>query len=473
MLLQRNGLVEHPPPNSLPVGMRTVSEALDRACKHAPDQIALLDGDTAFSYLELRAAVRDVAAKLGANQAVVISGSNSAQQVITAFAALSARAPVVFNPPTSLDVDALEALTGQLDNERCIGFTSGTSGQPKVVVHSEHSLLLAAHISADLEPPTPDERIGTLLSLAILNVMVLGPISALIRQSTFVVVRPDSSPATAALVDAVNSHSITRLFAVATQLHDLITHLPDDVTLSCLDRVIVGGSGAQAETLTAFTSRFGVRPTLSYGMTEAPTGVVRESTNDPIGSRRGFPLPHVEVTIRDSAGAVVPVGQEGEICLSPSTTGPWANTWTGTAGYLGDPARTEALFAGGVMHTGDLGIVDADGAVSVTGRLTPLIIRGGMNIDPLAVASVLRNDASVADAAVCGYPDDRLGEKVGAVVVAATDAEVDFDHLRALVSQQINGHSCPDSILEWAELPYGPLGKPLALDPSVFVDETA
>lgn len=468
MQVHSSGLVTHPTPAPLPAGFGTIASALEGAADEHPNGVALIDGDRSWTFAELRTAVSEAATSIDLDQPFLVAGDNSAELVIEVFGALTSGAAVFFNPPSSVDCTQL---MGPLDSPtasaRCVGFTSGTSGTPKAVTHSERNLLLPALISADVEPPNDDERIGTSLSLAIINVMVLGPISALVRRSTFVVL-PQTTPSTTGLIEGVASHSVTRLFTVATQLHDLVTYVDDPSPLNSLNRVIVGGSGANADTIEMFAQRFGVRPTLSYGMTEAPTGVVRESFDDPIGSGRGFPLPHIDVRIRTADGQVASTGDEGEVCLTASSTGPWANTWTGTHGYLGSPERTSELFGDGVLHTGDRGYLDEDGALHVTGRLTSLIIRGGMNVDPQAVTDALLAHPAVQEAAVCGFDDDRLGQKIGAVVVAADGESVDHDDLRALVQEHLSPHAAPDVILEWPELPRSPLGKPKALDPTIF-----
>lgn len=468
MLVHANGLVEHQQPAALPNGPETVAHALEHGVAKYPDRLALVDWERSWTFTELHSAVTEAAQLIDVHQPLVITGSNSAQQVIDAIAGLTHGATILFNPPSSVDCHQLMSqLHADAGSARCVGFTSGTSGSPKAVVHSERNLILPGLISADLEPPASNERIGTSLNLAIMNVMVLGPLSALIRGSTFVVVA-QTTPATDGLVEGIKAHSVTLLFTVATQLHDLVNHVGDPAPLNTLERVIVGGSGANAETLEAFSQRFGVRPTLSYGMTEAPTGVVRESFDDAIGSGRGFPLPHVEVSIRNADGEDLPAEDEGEVCLSAATTGPWANTWTGTAGYLCDPERTAELFAGGVLHTGDRGYLDNDGALHVTGRLTSLIIRGGMNVDPVAITQALLAHPAIEDAAVCGFADDRLGQKIGAVVVTANERVIDDEELRSTIRQQLSTHAVPDVILVWPELPRNPLGKVTALDPTIF-----
>jgi len=199
-----------------------------------------------------------------------------------------------------------------------------------------------------------------------------------------------------------------------------------DSSCNSLDRVVLGGSGSDPEPLREFEKRFGVRPTMSYGLSETPTGVVRESLDDPIGSGRGFPLPHIEVVIVDpETGGELSVGDEGEVCIRAASSGAWANCWTGTLGYLGEPDRTAALFQGGLLHTGDRGRLDLDGALSVTGRLNDLIIRGGKNIDPRAIEAAAIASPAVSAAGVVGIADDRLGQIVGLALVLESGHDLD------------------------------------------------
>ncbi len=276
-------------------------------------------------------------------------------------------------------------------------------------MHSQHGLLGPAQVSRSVEPPQLRERIGTPLALTVLNMMVLGPLSAFVRGSTAVIMHrtdPDG------FVDEAERHEVTRAFVVPTILHDLLGETVDPHRLRSLDRVIAGAAGARSELLSAFAERFGIRPTLSYGLTEAPTGVVREALADPIGSGRGFPLPHVRLTL----------GDEGEIWVDATTEGPWAGVWTPMLGYWRDPEATSAALAGGRLRTGDVGVVDEDGAVRVIGRRDQLINRGGELIAPREVELALEQLPAIEAAAVVGLPDERLGEVVAALVVLAPGA---------------------------------------------------
>lgn len=474
------GLRIPPRPASYPFGPASVADILSAGLDQHPDRLALIDGDRSWTWTELDAAVSDVANGIAPRQALTWDVGNSAEAVIGALATFRAggiwvgacspqdRARIEEHVgPVRVVTNAadLEQRTQHRDSTQdrvdidpfelaVLTFTSGSSGRPKAVAHSQHTMLWPGLVSVDVEPPTEGERVGTPLSLGIGTIVALGPLSALVRGSTYVVM--SRTHATGFAAD-VHTHRVNRAFVVATMLFDLVNDSSVDPTqLGSLDRIIVGGSPADPDVLTSFRHRFSIRPTLSYGMSETPSGVVRESLDDPIGSGRGFPLPHVEVSIRN-----------GEICIAPATTGKWAATWTGTLGYLGEPDRTAALFgdadlAGNrtVLHTGDLGTIDDDGALSVTGRISSLIIRGGKNIDPRALTTTLLEHPTVADAHVLGVPNERLGQKIGAVVVAAAGETVDVDELSASVGV--------DLMLVWEALPRTPLNKVAAIDPSVF-----
>ena len=430
--MTESGLIRHPPPNPYPFGPEDVASVLDAGLAEHPDRVAIIDGDRSFTWSELDDAVALAASGIERGNTYWWPPANSAETVISILATFRAGAmwlahnvdPTNTTPAfhSSRVVDTAQLLAEH--NVGLVSFTSGTTGTPKAVTHSQHSMLGPGLLSIDLEPPTPGERIGTPLDITNANVFMLGPLSALLRGTTFVALPSRFAPTLAA---DIARFAVTRLFAVPTLAFDL-TAQPEvaPAQLASLDRVILGGSGAAAETIERFTDRFGVRPTLSYGLSEAPTGVVRESLADPIGSGRGFPLPHVEVVILSANGNgdgdEQPAGAEGEICLKPARTGPWAGTWTGTLGYLDEPDRTAALFRGGVLHTGDLGRLDEDGAVSVTGRMTDLIIRGGKNIDPLALVAAAESIDGVDQAVVIGLPDARLGQIVG---LALTGHDID------------------------------------------------
>jgi fatty-acyl-CoA synthase len=167
----------------------------------------------------------------------------------------------------------------------------------------------------------------------------------------------------------------------------------------------------------------------------------------------GRPLPHVDCKIVDPATNVtVAVGQPGEIC---------ARGYQQFVAYLHDPAATSrTIDADGFVHTGDLGTMDSRGYLSVTGRLKELIIRGGENIAPAEIESVVGQHESVAETAVIGIPDERMGEVVAAVIRVHGDVDTDLkDRLCDHVAVRLAPFKIPSRWFAAEELPVTPTGK--------------
>lgn len=167
----------------------------------------------------------------------------------------------------------------------------------------------------------------------------------------------------------------------------------------------------------------------------------------------GSALPGHEVAIVDDQGLEVPRGSEGDIAYR----GP-----SHMIGYLGDPEETDALFTpDGLSRSGDLGVMDADGFVRVTGRLKDIIIRGGMNISARELEEHLVSHPALSDSAVVGYPDDRLGERVAAFVVTREGhPDPSVEELRAyLTGHGVAIQKTPERVIGVANLPMTATGK--------------
>jgi long-chain acyl-CoA synthetase len=141
---------------------------------------------------------------------------------------------------------------------------------------------------------------------------------------------------------------------------------------------------------------------------------------DPVGGvhrdgASGRVLPHLTVTAHDREGRRLVPGQSGELGISATADGAWVGCWRGPLGYWEDGALRPA--EPGMVMTGDVGYVDADGWLTMVDRKKLMIVRGGANVSPAEVEAVLSQHPLVAAAAVFGVPDDRLGERVAALVV--------------------------------------------------------
>lgn len=498
------GLVDRPPPRPYPFGPSSLAGVLDGPLAATPDRVALIDDERTWTYAELDREVERTAAALSAIG--VASGSrvawtlpNCAELPVGLLATqrlgavwLGINAPLAAPEKQFIlddseathyiaTDDALASVSGDarrvsqsewVDRVRttdagrpaveidphapaALAYTSGTTGRPKGAVHSQHNLVWPGLVTLITHPLSPDERQGTPLAHTILNMLVLGSISALVRGGTGVVLHSTRAEDYAA---DVAHHRITRSTIVPTIAHDLVTREVDPTLLASLDFVVIGGAAVPGDVRRRFAERFGMRAIAGYGLSEAPTGIVRESPDEPISdTAAGYPMEPFEISIVDEAGAQVPAGEEGEICVGATTAGDWAGCWTPMLGYWNQPGATEAALADGVLHTGDVGWLDENGRLTISGRRSELILRGGANVYPVEVEAVLLMHPAVAEAAVHGVPDDRLGERVHATIV--TSAPVDDAELRTHCAASLAAYKIPDTFTRVATLPRNAMGK--------------
>ena len=344
-----------------------------------------------------------------------------------------------------------------------IAYTSGTTGLPKGAVHSQHNMLLVpAVLQAGIDPGAlAARRIGTSMPLTILNLMILGPVAAVRAACPHVCMdRID----VVGLSDWIGREQITMTNCTPTTAYDLMTRpdiRPED--LSTLKQLSVGGAMVPQELPALYLDRFGRLPRLVYGLTEAPTGVADSELAASRGQGViGTPLAQFEIEILDDEGAVVEPGVSGEICLRAARSGPFAGIYQPTLGYWRNREATDRLLTGGWLHTGDIGFKSADGILHIQDRRSDVIIRGGSNIYPAEVERVLRMDDRVADCAVLGMPDERLGQVVVAFVepiLAARRDETLVPQLEGLCRDNLAGYKQP---VDWHvidEMPRNALGK--------------
>ena len=338
-----------------------------------------------------------------------------------------------------------------------IAYTSGTTGRPKGVVHSQHNLLLVGAV-AMVHRPFPDDRLGVVLPLTILNLMVLGPVSTL-QGGACVVCIDRVDPV--GLATWIRDERVGTMSAVPAMIHDLLTHpevAPSD--LASLVRPGCGGGATPESFRRLYEERFGVRLTTGYGLTEAPTAVtVEDPAQPPVPGASGRALPHLSVTVRADDGRAVAAGTVGEVCVGPADDGLFAGAYTPMLGYWNRPDATAEALRDGVLHTGDLGYLTAAGDLVITDRKGDLIVRGGANVYPAEVERVLHEEPRVAGCAVVGVPDERLGERVVAAVVVERDQSLTAEDLRNHCARSLARYKVPERFLFVAELPRNAMGK--------------
>ncbi len=189
----------------------------------------------------------------------------------------------------------------------------------------------------------------------------------------------------------------------------------------------------------------------SYGMTEA-SHQMASNPLPPLARKPGSVgrAAGPEVRIRGEEGQFMAPGEVGEIVIRGASV---------TAGYESNPKANEEAFDDGWFRTGDQGTLDAEGYLSITGRLKEIINRGGEKVSPREIDEILLDHVSVAQVIVFGAPHKRLGEEVAAMVVLHEGHECTERELQLFVAQRVAGYKVPKKILFVEELPKGATGK--------------
>jgi long-chain acyl-CoA synthetase len=337
-----------------------------------------------------------------------------------------------------------------------IAFTSGTTGQPKGIVHSQRNLLVPAWSLAASRGYDETTRKGDCLPLTILNLQVLTSLlTAAAGGCCMVTDRRDAR----GVAEWIERESVTVWNGVPALLYSMV-HDPaiEPAMLASLQEVWTGGAPCPEDLFAAFQERFRVPLHQTYGLTEAPTVVSIDPVGGPhVPGASGVPLPHLLVEIRDDSDRALPPGGEGEIVVRAAREGAWADTYRPMVGTWRDdhvePFEHDAL------RTGDIGTLDAAGNVIVRDRKKLVILRGGANVYPAEVEDVLAAAPGVRAGAVLGIPDPRLGQRVVAAVEVEPSTFESVDAVREHCRQRLARYKVPDQIVVVDTLPRNAMGK--------------
>jgi acyl-CoA synthetase (AMP-forming)/AMP-acid ligase II len=242
-------------------------------------------------------------------------------------------------------------------------------------------------------------------------------------------------------------------------LYQTLLARPDlrDHDLSSLRLAVTGAAVIPVDLVVRMRDELGFDTVITgYGLTEA-TGIATmcRFDDDPetIATTSGRAIPDVEVLVVDDAGAEVPRGRPGEVVV---------RGYNVMRGYYEDPEQTAAAIDDrGWLHTGDIGVMDERGYLRITDRKKDMFIVGGFNAYPAEIENVLLGYAGVAQVAVVGVPDERLGEVGMAFVVPRADADVDADALIAWSRERMANFKVPRRIEIVDALPLNATGKVL------------
>lgn len=345
-----------------------------------------------------------------------------------------------------------------------IAYTSGTTGRPKGVVHSQRGLLVPATVLVESRGYDSTLRKADCFPFTILNMTVLTTLLAARAGGTTILMdRIDAE----GVAEWIRDEAATLWNGPPALLHSLASM--DSVAasdLGSLREAWTGGADCPATILDAYEAKFGHRVLSTYGLTEAPTVV----SIDPIEAAAldgkvgrvegasGRPLPHLAVTIRDEAGDEVAAGETGEVCVGPAAGD---DRYRLMLEYWRRPEATAETLAGGVLHTGDVGFFDEAGYLHLRDRKKLVIIRGGANVYPAEVERVLQEIDGVAASAVISVPDERLGERVVALVEVSAEIGDGFDGeaARAWCASQLAKYKVPERIVVIDSFPRNAMGK--------------
>ena len=337
-----------------------------------------------------------------------------------------------------------------------IQYTSGTTGFPKGATLSHHNILNNGYLVGTLCGYTPADRVCIPVPFYHCFGMVLGNLGATTHGATMVIPGPGFDPA--ATLAAVARERCTSLYGVPTMF---IAELGDPgfsaYDLSSLRTGIMAGSPCPVEVMKQVVDRMGMTEvTICYGMTETSPVSTQTRVDDSLELRVstvGRVHPHVEVKIIDpETGLTLPRGEPGELC----TRG-----YSVMLGYWDEPDKTaEAVDRARWMHTGDVGVMDACGSVTITGRIKDMVIRGGENIYPREIEEFLYTHPDVRDAQVIGVPDARYGEELCAwVLLRAGAPELTAEAVREFATGQLAHYKIPRYVVVVAEFPMTVTGK--------------
>lgn len=508
---------------ALPVSRRVMnlSQFLRQAARRLPDAIGFVQGDRVVTFAEMDGRVDAMAAALrasgiGKGDAILVQSKNCIEMFESMFAtfrlgavwvptnfrqtpdevaylasasgakamichqdfpehvaACRAAAPALatvvaigeapFGPSyEALVADHLGASIPAADVERddpCwFFFTSGTTGRPKaaVLTHGQMAFVITNHL-ADLIPGTTEADAS----------LVVAPLShgagvhqlVQVARAVKTVLLPTEKFDAAEAWRLVERWRITNLFTVPTITKLLVEHpAVHRFDHSSLRYVIYAGAPMYREDQKHALKILGKVLVQYFGLGEV-TGnitVLPPALHDPddgpgvrIGTC-GFARTGMDIEIQDETGAAVPAFQTGEICVC----GPAV-----FAGYHDNPEANAKAFRNGWFRTGDLGHLDREGFLYITGRASDMYISGGSNVYPREIEEKLLEHPAVAEVAILGMPDATWGEVGVAVCVARAGAHLDGPELLAFLEGKVARYKLPLHVFIWDELPKSAYGK--------------
>ena len=337
------------------------------------------------------------------------------------------------------------------DNDTAvILYTSGTTGKPKGAELTHANLAANCDVVAStlLDLSSQDVVLGALPLFHVFGQTFA--LNTVIKVGALLTLVPRFDPAV--VLEVLERDRVTVFEGVPTMYNALLNH-PDAKAfdVSNLRLCVSGGSAMPVEVMRNFEEAFGCTVLEGYGLSETSPIV---SFNLPDRERKagsiGLPVVGVEMRLVDNAGHDVDDGEVGEIVVRGHNV---------MKGYWRNPSATTAAIPDGWFRTGDLARRDGDGYYFIVDRKKDLVIRGGYNVYPREIEEVLYEHADVAEVAVIGVPDARLGEEVCAVVALKPGRNATADELVDFAKERVAAYKYPRHVVLVDALPKGATGK--------------
>ena len=395
------------------------------------DYVALLDGVDGLD------ALRDI---------IVFDGA--VPEGATSFAEFLARG-------ADVDLDEVRAREGAIDPDDLsdLIFTSGTTGAPKGAMLTHGASTRTYWEWSGLVDLREADRYLVVYPLFHTGGLKSGVLACVLRGAT---IHPEAVFDVPKVMKTVADERITMLPGPPTVFQSILND-PDlaNYDLSSVRSSVTGAAVVPVEVIRQMRDVLGIGTIVTgYGLTET-TGTVsmcrHDDSTEVIALTVGRPLPGVEVRVVDDDGADVPAGAPGELLVRGFNV---------MKGYFNDTAATaDTIDADGWMKTGDIGFVDDAGNLHITDRKKDMFIVGGFNAYPAEIESLMLANPAIAQVAVIGIPDARLGEVGAAFVVPASGADADADAIVAWCREHMANFKVPRRVELLDALPTNPSGK--------------
>jgi acyl-CoA synthetase (AMP-forming)/AMP-acid ligase II len=343
----------------------------------------------------------------------------------------------------------------QADDLSDILFTSGTTGNPKGVMETHGATLRAYQAWSDVVGLRAGDRYLIVNPFFHAFGYKAGWLAAMLTGAT---IHPQAVFDVDAVLERVGREGITMLPGPPTLFHTILDHpRRRDHDLSSLRLAVTGAAAIPVELILRMRDELTFETIITgYGLTEScGIATMCRFDDDPetIATTSGRAIPDVEVLVVDEAGVEVPRGEPGEVVV---------RGYNVMRGYLDDPSETAATIDDdGWLHTGDIGVMDERGYIRITDRTKDMFIVGGFNAYPAEIENLLLRNPAIAQVAVIGVPDERMGEVGKAFVVLRPDAATTADEIVAWSREVMANFKVPRSVEIVDELPLNASGKVL------------